>query len=204
MINTSQQAAERRSKFLELIKEGNNIGQACGILKITRQTYYSYRHNVAGFADEVDALLEGRPTASQLQSTQTKTDLLEALTKYKGIVTDACNAVGITRPWYYQLLDGDPEFAKAVKDIQEQVTDFVETQLYQQIAKGNHISTIFYLKTRGKHRGYTEQIALTGADGGAIQVRVIEPFVDPLSDVPQLQDGEGNVVEAEYTVLEPA
>jgi ACT domain-containing protein len=187
--------------MLEILREGKNIAQACNELKITRQTYYSYRHNVAGFADEVDGILEGRPTSSQLQSAQTKQALLDALTKYKGIVTDACKEVGIGRPQYYNHLN-DPEFAAAVKDIQEQVLDFAETRLYSLINQEHPQATMFLLKTRGRSRGYGDQVAITGADGGPIQVRVIEPFVDPLLEAEQ-QLSDGTVVDGEYEVLEP-
>ena len=38
------------------------------------------------------------------------------------------------------------------------VLDFAESQLHKQIKDGNPSSTIFYLKTKGKNRGYYEKI----------------------------------------------
>jgi len=54
-------------------------------------------------------------------------------------------------------MDEDKEFAKKVKDIENITLDFVESQLHKQIKDGNTPSTIFYLKTKGKRRGYIER-----------------------------------------------
>ena len=86
-----------------------------------------------------------------------KRDLLEALEKSLGIVTTACKQVGINRDTYYQWLKKDSEFKKKVKEIENVALDFAESQLHKQIAKGNPLSTMFYLKCRGKKRGYIEQ-----------------------------------------------
>jgi hypothetical protein len=44
-----------------------------------------------------------------------------------------------------------------VCDIQESAVDFAESSLHQQIKDKVPSSTIFYLKTKGKHRGYVEK-----------------------------------------------
>jgi len=42
-------------------------------------------------------------------------------------------------------------------DIENIALDFAESQLHKQIKEGNSTSTIFYLKTKGKKRGYIER-----------------------------------------------
>ena len=105
--------------------------------------------------------------------------MIEALEKALGIVTTACKSVGIERTTHYRHMQDDPAYAQAVKDIENVALDFVESQLHKQIQKGEVSSTIFYLKTKGKSRGYIErqQTELTGRDGGPIEVatRVIFP-----------------------------
>jgi len=87
-----------------------------------------------------------------------KKAILEALEKSLGVVTTACKNVGIGRTTYYQWLKDDEEFATQVKDIDEVALDFAESKLHKQIADGNVTATIFYLKTKGKHRGYIERV----------------------------------------------
>ncbi len=87
----------------------------------------------------------------------TKERILEALEKSLGVVTTACKNVGVDRSTFYKYLKEDEEFAKAVKSIDDIALDFAESQLHKQIKEGNSTSTIFYLKTKGKRRGYVEK-----------------------------------------------
>ena len=47
-----------------------------------------------------------------------------------------------------------------VKDTENAALDFAESRLFKQIEDGVPSSTIFYLKTKGKHRGYVERSEL--------------------------------------------
>jgi len=89
---------------------------------------------------------------------QHKKAILEALEKSLGVVTTACKKVGVGRTQYYNWLKDDEEFAKEVDDIQNVALDFAESQLHKQIGDGNTSATIFYLKTKGKKRGYIERV----------------------------------------------
>jgi hypothetical protein len=86
-----------------------------------------------------------------------KKAILEALEKSLGVVTTAVKLVGISRSTFYKWIQEDQDFAKKVKDIENITLDFVESQLHKQIRDGNTPSTIFYLKTKGKKRGYYEK-----------------------------------------------
>ena len=57
-------------------------------------------------------------------------------------------------------------------DIADITLDFVESQLHQQIKDKDTAATIFYLKTKGKKRGYIEkqEIGFTDPDGNAMQI----------------------------------
>ena len=96
---------------------------------------------------------------------QHKKAIIEALEKHLGIVTTACRIVGVGRTTFYGWLKDDEEFAKQVEDIQNVALDFAETQLHKQIGDGNTSATIFYLKTKGKGRGFVERQEITGANG---------------------------------------
>jgi hypothetical protein len=94
-----------------------------------------------------------------------KEAVLEALEKSLGVVTTAVKSVGIARSTFYKWLKEDETFAKEVKDIENIALDFAESQLHSQMKDGNTSATIFYLKTKGKRRGYIEKSELDITSG---------------------------------------
>lgn len=90
---------------------------------------------------------------------------LKALEENFGIITAASKATGISRTTYYNWVAENPYFAMRANDIGEITLDFVESKLITNISEGDVTSTIFYLKTKGKKRGYVERQELTGAEG---------------------------------------
>ena len=93
-----------------------------------------------------------------------KKALLEALEKSLGVVTTACKSAGVGRSTYYEWYAADESFKKSVLDLQEVALDFAESQLHVQMQTGSVASIIFYLKTKGKKRGYVErsEVEITG------------------------------------------
>ena len=83
--------------------------------------------------------------------------MIEALDKSLGIVSTACKMVDISRQTHYNWMKDDPEYKKAVDAIQDGVLDFAESHLYKLVKEGNPAATIFFLKTKGKKRGYIER-----------------------------------------------
>jgi predicted DNA-binding transcriptional regulator AlpA len=102
----------------------------------------------------------------------TKKALLEALEKSLGVVTTACKQVGIDRTTFYRYYKEDEDFKKQVDDLSNVAIDFAESQLFKQIQSGNPTSTIFYLKTKAKQRGYIERQEIEV--GGDIKSKIIE------------------------------
>jgi transposase-like protein len=86
-----------------------------------------------------------------------KKQLIECLKKSKGIVADACKSTGISRGTFYNWCKEDAEFNEEVNQINEETLDFVESKLLENINKGEVTSIIFYLKTKGRNRGYQEK-----------------------------------------------
>ena len=94
-----------------------------------------------------------------------KKALLEALRKSLGIVTNACEHADVGRTTYYEWYNNDEDFKRKVDDLQNVALDFAESQLHKQISKQSTAATIFYLKTKGKNRGYVERQEITGVEG---------------------------------------
>lgn len=86
-----------------------------------------------------------------------KNNLIEALEQSLGIVTTACKIVGCHRSTFYKFYNNDKKFRNNVDELQNMTLDFVESQLHKQIKEGNTTATIFYLKTKGKKRGFVER-----------------------------------------------
>jgi len=86
-----------------------------------------------------------------------KQKLLKALEESHGVVTNACRKAGISRGHYYRWWNEDEKFREECDAIQEAAIDFVESELFKNIKEGNITGQIFYLKTKGKHRGYIER-----------------------------------------------
>lgn len=91
-----------------------------------------------------------------------KKAMIEALEKSLGVVTTACKAVGIARQTHYEWYKEDEDYRLKVDSIADVALDFAESQLHKQIQGGEVSSTIFYLKTKGKKRGYVERQELVG------------------------------------------
>jgi len=83
--------------------------------------------------------------------------MITALQKTLGVVSAAAEQVGISRQLHYDWIKKDPEYKQAADDLPEFVLDFAEHSLFTLIKEKNVAATIFYLKTKGKHRGYIEK-----------------------------------------------
>lgn len=103
--------------------------------------------------------------AARKQTTAaTKKALLAALEQTLGVVTTACKNVGCRRETYYKYYNTDAKFKAKVDELNGVALDFVESQLFKQIKKGEASPTIFYLKTKGKNRGYVERMEVINAE----------------------------------------
>lgn len=91
---------------------------------------------------------------------QRKQDFLVAFKNKLGNVSLAATAVGITRACFYQWYNDDQNFAEEVESIRESHLDFAESKLLQKISEGDTTCLIFFLKTKGGPRGWTEKYAL--------------------------------------------
>jgi hypothetical protein len=100
---------------------------------------------------------KGKADTSRTRTQERKQAVIEALQESLGIVTTACINAGVSRSQFYEWLKNDKEFAKAVEDIEDVTLDFVEGKLLQNVKDNDTQSILFYLKTKGKRRGYTER-----------------------------------------------
>ena len=111
-----------------------------------------------------------------------KAQLLIALEKSLGIVTSACKEVGLSRNTYYNYYENDDEFSAAVDAIGDITLDFAENQLFKKIKEGSERSSLFYIKYKGKARGYNASLDITsGGDKLTTIINIIKPDDNKLS-----------------------
>jgi hypothetical protein len=84
--------------------------------------------------------------------------MLEALKASLGVVSTACESVGISRQTHYDWMKSDPTYRQSVDALADLGLDFAETHLFELIRSGNPSAIIFFLKTKGKRRGYVERL----------------------------------------------
>ena len=105
----------------------------------------------------------GRRKAEEMEAEKVK--MLDALRVHLGVVTSALKDAGICRRTHYYWLESDPEYQAEVAAIEGSALDFAEGKLFEQIREKNTAATIFYLKCKGKKRGYIERSEVQ-VDGG--------------------------------------
>lgn len=109
-----------------------------------------------------------------MKTDKVKELLLGVLKKNGGVICKACESVNISRMQYYRWLKEDAEFADKVKEVEESMIDFVESKLMTLINDGDTTATIFYLKTKGKNRGYVEKVQLDGNLNTDVKISYIQ------------------------------
>lgn len=102
---------------------------------------------------------------------KTKKKLLKYLEEGRGIVSYACQKARISRQTFYNYKKEDKEFADAVEEINESIIDVVESKLLTQINDNNLTAIIFYLKTKGRYRGYVEMSDSNVNLNGSVNLR---------------------------------
>lgn len=80
-------------------------------------------------------------------------EFLDVLEKTLGNVTSTLDKT-MTPRYVFDEWMGEFLFRSRYEEIQEKTIDYVENKLLQQINEGNLQAITFFLKTKGKNRGY--------------------------------------------------
>jgi hypothetical protein len=81
-----------------------------------------------------------------------KKEFPEILFMAAGFRKAACEKAGISRTSFYNWYNDDPEFRKAIDEVDQSLIDMAESQLLINIKKGKETSLIFFLKNKAPHR----------------------------------------------------
>lgn len=113
---------------------------------------------------EIEVAEENGLSLEQRRIAESKKSVLVALEASFGIVSTACKTANISRQTFYRWMQEDEVFKAMVESMQEYTLDFVESHLLKRIKEGSDAAIIFYMKTKGKKRGFIEK-APEGNDG---------------------------------------
>jgi len=104
-----------------------------------------------------------------------KKALIKVMEKTFGNISQSCNELHIGRLTYYRWLE-DPDFKAEIDsiDFEETKIDYVESKLLKNISKEKEASIIFFMKTKGKKRGYQEHMDVSIK--GRLQSLISEPL----------------------------
>ena len=102
-----------------------------------------------------------------------KENVLIALKKHLGVVKYACEEAGISRKTFYVYCQ-DPEFKKQVEMVDEMTIDFVEHKLLKKINEESERSIHFYLRFKGKNRGYSDSVDITSGGKEITEIKLIQ------------------------------
>lgn len=94
---------------------------------------------------------------AQKDREENKEKFLEVIDLAAGNISVSCKKIGISRKTYYRWMDEDEDFRNKVNEINEALLDMAETMLMKGIKDGKTTEIIFYLKTKGRERGYVER-----------------------------------------------
>lgn len=113
-------------------------------------------------------------------SNNKKKQVIRALESNGGNISATCHIEKISRQTFYNWYDEDEiitddnlTFKEAVFNITEMSIDNVESSLYRKAIEGETTAIIFFLKTKGKKRGYVER--------AEIELQNYEPDLSKLS-----------------------
>lgn len=102
----------------------------------------------------------------------TEQEMIDALTRAGGYVSSAAKLLKCSVQTVYTYIEKFESVRSAKFDIEERTLDSAEIALISNIQKGETASIIFYLKTKGKNRGYVErqEHALPSGTSGEIAI----------------------------------
>lgn len=83
--------------------------------------------------------------------------ILKVYEKKGANVSATCAALGISRRTFYNWKNANKELANGLEEVEESLIDFAESKLVENIQEGNMTAILFYLKTKGRNRGYVER-----------------------------------------------
>lgn len=137
---------QQHKKFLELVTE-QGLGAALEIMDWDEVKINEYR---------TKSLLFDKRYLEAMGISKRQEDFLNMYLLKTGNTAEICKSLGITRQTFYFWKATNDKFVEYYKDVEESLKDFGESILFKNMMEGKEQSTIFFLKTKAKDRGYED------------------------------------------------
>ena len=103
--------------------------------------------------------------------------IVKAIRDSHGFISIAARKAGLHRATIHKYIHDYPSVREAIEEAKAATLDMAEGKLFELIEAGNTTAIIFYLKTQGKDRGYTERQEV--GRGGPVTIRVVRDDESP-------------------------
>lgn len=97
-------------------------------------------------------------------------DLTKAIDAKKGNISAVARSFGVSRGTVYNWIQGRATVEAALADARETMLDNAESILYKKVLEGSTPELLFFLKTKGRNRGYVERQEVAHSGDLAIQL----------------------------------
>lgn len=102
--------------------------------------------------------------------------IVEVYRKKACNVSATCLALGISRKTFYEWKSKKKKLAEMLEEEDESILDFAESKLVEHINNDDVQALIFFLKTKGKKRGYVEKVE------NEVNINAFEKLMQELED----------------------
>lgn len=92
-----------------------------------------------------------------LRNAKDRQKFVQTLESCNGVITTACNIHHVSKATLYRYRKKYKTFGEAVNEAKGLQIDYAESKLFKLIEEKNVTAIIFFLKTRGRDRGYGEK-----------------------------------------------
>ena len=109
--------------------------------------------------------------------------IIEALKATHGFQSQACKLlerqlnISFTTSAMSKRISASEEIRSALSEMLTADLDYAENKMWELIKNGNVAALLFYLKTKGKERGYAERRELTGSNGTPLQMGEVKIYI---------------------------
>ena len=89
-------------------------------------------------------------------------EMIKAVEEANGFLSVVAQNLGMTYQGVWDRVKKDEKLRAKIAEITERQLDKTESKLFETIEKGEAWAICFYLKCKGKHRGYVERTEIVG------------------------------------------